>query len=95
MLTKLKMLYPALSDELLSLLLENATTFICDYCNLDNLDSSLNAVLFRIVQEDVTKLDSQGIASESAGGDSVSYASDYSPAIYRALNKHKRIRTVK
>ena len=95
MLQKLKLLYPALSDELLSLLLENATTFVCDYCNLDNLDSSLNAALFRIIQEDVTKLDSQGIGSESAGGDSVSYTTDYSPAIYKALNKHKRIRTVK
>ena len=95
MLKKLKMLYPALSDDIISLLLENATTFVCDYCNLDNLDSSMNAVLFRIIQEDVTKLDSQGISSESAGGDSVSYATDYSSAIYKALNKHKRIRTVK
>lgn len=95
MLEKLRLLYPAISEELLSILLENAETFVCDYCNLDAVDSSLNAVLFRIIQEDVTKLDSQGLNSESAGGDSVSYTSDYSPAIYKALNKHKRIRTVK
>ena len=94
MLEKLKLLYPAISDDVLSLLLENASNFVCDYCNLDCLDSSMNAVLFRIIQEDVTKLDSQGLSSESAGGDSLSYTTDYSPAIYKALNKHKRIRTV-
>lgn len=93
MLEKLKLLYPALSDELLSLLLENAITFVCDYCHIDEVDSSLNATLFKIVQEDLSKLDSQGIGSESAGGVSVSYTSDYSPAIYNSLNKHKRIRT--
>lgn len=93
MLTKLKILYPALSDELLSLLLENATDFVCDYCHLDEVDSSLNATIFKIVQEDLTKLDSQGLSSESAGGVSLSYTSDYSPAIYASLNKHKRIRT--
>ena len=93
MLTKLKILYPALSDELLSLLLENAITFVCDYCHIDEVDSSLNATLFKIIQEDLSKIDSQGLSSESAGGVSVSYASDYSPAIYASLNKHKRVRT--
>lgn len=93
MLSKLKILYPALSDELLSLLLENAITFVCDYCHIDEVDSSLNATIFKIIQEDLTKIDSQGIASESTGGVSVSYTSDYSAAIYKSLNKHKRIRT--
>ena len=67
MLTKLKILYPALSDELLSLLLENAITFVCDYCHIDEVDSSLNATLFKIIQEDLSKIDSQGLSSESAG----------------------------
>lgn len=95
MLEKLKLLYPAIPDELLALLLENATNFVCDYCNLDELDSSLNSVLFRIVQEDLNKVDSQGLGSESAGGVSVSYTSDYSPMVYKALNRHKRIRVVR
>lgn len=95
MLEKLKLLYPAIPDELLTLLLENATNFVCDYCNLDELDSSLNSVLFRIVQEDLNKVDSQGLGSESAGGVSVSYTSDYSPMVYKALNRHKRIRVVR
>lgn len=95
MLEKLKILYPAIPEELLSLLLENATTFVCDYCNIEQVDSSLNPVIFRIVQEDLNKVDSQGLSSESTGGVSVSYQTDYSSMVYRALNKHKRIRTVK
>lgn len=93
MLKKLKLLYPALSDELLQLLLENAITFVCDYCHIDEVDSSLNATIFKIIQEDLSKIDSQGLSSESAGGVSVSYTSDYSPVIYASLNKHKRVRT--
>ena len=95
MIEKLKILYPAIPDELLSLLLENAQTFICDYCNLDEIDSSLNATLFRIIQEDLNKVDAQGMTSESAGGVSIAYTSDYSLAVYASLNKHKRIRTVR
>ena len=95
MIEKLKILYPAIPDELLSLLLENAQTFICDYCNLDEIGSSLNATLFRIIQEDLNKVDAQGMTSESAGGVSIAYTSDYSPAVYASLNKHKRIRTVR
>lgn len=95
MIEKLKILYPAIPDELLSLLLENAQTFICDYCNLDEIDSSLNATLFRIIQEDLNKVDAQGMTSESAGGVSIAYTSDYSPSVYASLNKHKRIRTVR
>ncbi len=95
MLEKLKILYPAIPDELLSLLLENAITFVCDYCNLDEVDSSLNATIFRIVQEDLNKVDAQGFSSESAGGVSISYTSDYSPSVYASLNKHKRVKTVR
>ena len=95
MLEKLKILYPAIPDELLSLLLENAITFVCDYCNLDEVDSSLNATIFRIVKEDLNKVDAQGFSSESAGGVSISYTSDYSPSVYASLNKHKRVKTVR
>lgn len=95
MLEKLKILYPAIPDELLSLLLENAITFVCDYCNLDEVDSSLNATIFRIVQEDLNKIDAQGFSSESAGGVSISYTSDYSPSVYASLNKHKHVKTVR
>lgn len=92
--TKLALLYPSLSDKVLSLLVDNAKSYACDYCNLPEYDDSLDSTVFRMVQEDVTKVDSQGMASESAGGVSVSYTSDYSPMVYRTLNKSKHIRLV-
>ena len=92
--SKLALLYPSLSDELLALLVDNAKSYVCDYCNLPEYDDSLDSTVFRMVQEDVTKVDSQGMASESAGGVSVSYTSDYSPMVYRTLNKSKRVRLV-
>lgn len=92
MLEKLKILYPAIPDDLLMLMLENAEFFICDYCNLAEYTSSLDSVLFRMVQEDLTKVDAQGMSSESAGGVSISYTSDYSPSIYKSLNRHKKIK---
>lgn len=91
---KLGLLYPSLSQELLSLLVDNAKSYVCDYCNLPEYDDSLDSTVFRMVQEDVTKVDSQGMSSESAGGVSVSYTSDYSPMVYRTLNKSKRVRLV-
>lgn len=94
MLDKLKLLYPGISDELLSLLLENAQSFVCDYCNLQEYDEALDATLLRVLQEDITKLDAQGMSGESAGGVSISYTSDYSPSVYASLNKHKRIKTI-
>lgn len=94
MLDKLKLLYPGISDELLTLLLENAQSFVCDYCNLQEYDEALDATLLRILQEDITKLDAQGMSGESAGGVSISYTSDYSPSVYASLNRHKRIKTI-
>lgn len=91
---KVKLLYPSLSDDVLSLLVDNAKSYACDYCNLPEYDDSLDSTVFRMVQEDVTKVDSQGMSSESAGGVSVSYTSDYSPMVYKALNKSKKIRLV-
>lgn len=92
MLEKLKILYPAIPDELLALLLENAENFICDYCNLDEYSNALDSTLFKMVQEDLTKVDAQGMSSESAGGVSVSYTTDYSQSIYKSLNRHKKIK---
>lgn len=94
MLEKLALLYPGVDEERLQCLLDAAQAFVLDYCNLDEYDTALDAVVLRVVQEDVTKMDSHGLASESAGGVSASYTDDYAPAVYRALNKHKRVRTL-
>ena len=94
MIEKLKMLYPAINEQVLSLLLDNAEAFVCDYCNVDALTPALESIVFKLVQEDVSKLSAEGLSSESTGGNSVSYQEDYSPSIYTRLNRHKRIKVV-
>lgn len=94
MIEKLKMLYPAIDEQILTLLLDNAEAFVCDYCNVDLLTPSLESIAFKIIQEDISKLGSEGLSNESTGGNSVSYQEDYSPSIYKRLNRHKKIKVV-
>lgn len=95
MLTKLKLLYPAINEEILGLLLDSAKQFIVDYCGLDAYDAKFDSILLRMVQEDVNQLYSEGFHSESAEGSSVSYSPDYSERIYRTLNRNKKVRVVR
>lgn len=95
MLTKLKLLYPAINEEILGLLLDSAKQFIVDYCGLDAYDAKFDSILLRMVQEDVNQLYSEGFQSESAEGSSVSYSPDYSERIYRTLNRNKKVRVVR
>lgn len=94
MLEKLKLLYPSLQEETLSLLLEAAQQFAADYCGLAAYSSKLDAAVLRMVQEDITALYSEGLSSESLEGTSVSYAGDYTDRVYRLLNRNKHVRTV-
>lgn len=95
MLDKLKLLYPAVDESVLSLLLESAQQFAMDYCGLASYDETLDGVVLRMCQEDINSLGAEGFTSESAEGSSVSYSPDYSDRVYRALNRRKRIRTVR
>ena len=95
MLTKLKLLYPAINEEILGLLLDSAKQLIVDYCGLDAYDAKFDSILLRMVQEDVNQLYSEGFQSESAEGSSVSYSPDYSERIYRTLNRSKKVRVVR
>ena len=94
MLQKLKLLYPALDEEILLLLLDNAEAYACAYCHLDTLPSSMEPIAIRMVQEDVSRLYAEGFNSESTAGNSVSYKDDYSSIITKMLNRYKRVRAV-
>lgn len=94
MLTKLKLLYPSADQEIISLLLDNATTYFLTYCNLEEVPEGAAPLLIRMVQEDMNKLYAEGYNSESVGGNSTAYETDYTPQLRKLLNKFKRIRTV-
>lgn len=90
---KLKLLYPSVDMEVIELVLEQAQSFILDYCNLEELPESLSSVLLEMSKQDLNRLRSEGITSEGGGGSSVSYETDYTKQVYKRLNKHKRIKT--
>ena len=94
MLNKLEMLYPSMPHDTLSLLLDAAKQFAMDYCGLTFYDEALNGTVLRMAQEDINSLYAEGFLSESAEGSSVSYTNDYSPRIYKTLNRFKRVKTV-
>ena len=93
MLVKLQLLYPSLQPEVLSLIIESAEQFVVDYCGLSAYSNTFDGVVFRMCQEDINSLYAEGYTSESLEGSSVSYTNDYSSRIYKALNKHKHVRT--
>lgn len=92
---KLLLLYPALDEEVIALAVEQAQSFILDFCNLKEVPTALNSTLLEMCKQDLNKLKSEGVTSESAGGSSVSYETDYTDKIYKTLRKHRKIRLVK
>ncbi len=91
---KLALLYPAIENNVIELVFAQAQSFVLDYCNLDEIPSGLESVLFDMCKQDINKLLSEGFASESAGGSSISYETDYTNTVYKRLKKHKRLKTL-
>ena len=91
---KLALLYPSIDEEVIALVVEQAQSFILDYCNLEEIPDELNFILLDMCKQDINKLKSEGLSSESAGGSSLSYETDYTANVYKCLKKHKRIKTL-
>lgn len=91
---KLILLYPSVDIAVLALVIEQVQAFVLDYCNLEEIPESLSSVMLEMCKQDLNKMLSQGISSQSAGGSTVSYEQDYTQNVYKRLKKHKRIKTV-
>ena len=91
---KLALLYPAIDSKVIELVCAQALSFVLDYCNLEEVPSGLESVLFDMCKQDINKLLAEGFQSESAGGSSISYSTDYTEPVYKRLKKHKRIKTL-
>lgn len=79
-------------DSLLNVLLDNAKDFATDYCNLDDYDTKFDSIIMKMVLESYNKLGAEGTSSKNYSGISESYTDDYSPAIYKQLNKHRHLK---
>lgn len=91
---KLGLLYPSVDGNVIALVIEQVQSFVLDYCNLKEIPEALESVMLDMAKQDLNKMLSQGITSQSAGGSSVSYEQDYTQNVYKRLKKHKRIKTI-
>ena len=91
---KLTLLYPSVDIAVIALVIEQVQSFVLDYCNLQEVPEILESVMVEMCKQDINKLLSQGISSQSAGGSTVSYEQDYTQNVYKRLKKHKRIKTI-
>lgn len=92
--TNLQILYPSVDENIIDLAIEIVEDYIKDYCNLSEIPTELKGTELSMAQEDINKLQSEGFQSETAGGASISYLTDYSDKIYKSLNRHKKPRLV-
>lgn len=81
-------------DSLLQMLLEDAEGEILDYCNRDVLPDKAQALQRELAIVYYNRLGSEGEASRSEGGISVSYINDIPEGIKSRLNAFRRLKLV-
>lgn len=81
-------------DDLLSLLIENATQEVLTYTNQKSITDSLNTAILLVVVYNFNRIGTEGVDSEGYSGVSFAYSSDYPDNIMRLLKKQKKILTV-
>lgn len=97
MLDKLKLLLNIKDDtfdELLSILIALCKEEAYTYCNLDDYDERLDAIVIQMVIERYNRIGSEGATSQSGSGASASYDSFYSEKVVRLLNKHRKVKMI-
>lgn len=80
-------------DELLELLIAQATTEARDYTNNRDV-SKLSAAITKMVVYNYNRLGTEGLASEGYSGVSYTYAADYPDAVLRLLKQCRKIVTL-
>lgn len=81
-------------DDLLSLLIENATQEVLTYTNQKSINDSLNTAILLVVVYNFNRIGTEGVDSEGYSGVNFAYSSDYPDSIMRLLKKQKKIQTI-
>lgn len=97
MLNKVKLLLGLTADntkdDLLTLLIEQATEEAIAYTHNDCVDELLTAIQ-RMVVYNYNRLGTEGVDSEGYSGVSYGYSSDYPDSIKRMLNAKRKLMTL-
>lgn len=81
-------------DAALRFLIEDCKAFAMEYCNLTEYSDKLDNAVTRMVLERRSQTGNEGISGVSYAGASETYLTDYSEPIYKALRKHRRLKTL-
>ncbi|WP_305153805.1 phage head-tail connector protein [uncultured Clostridium sp.] len=92
---KLKIRLNEEDTALLEQLLEDAESEMLDYCNREELLPRMLGLQRELAIIYYNRLGSEGEASRSEGGVSVSYSTDIPENIKRRLNSYRRLKAVK
>lgn len=77
-------------DELLELLIKQATNEAKEYIGVDKLTAGMKVTVGKMVIYNYNRLGTEGLDSESYSGVSFNYSSDYPISILRELDTAKR-----
>ena len=80
-------------DELLELLISQATAEAADYTNNKDV-SKLSGAIIKMVIYNYNRLGTEGIDSEGYSGVSYSYSTDYPNSVLRLLNSCRKLKTL-
>ena len=78
-------------DNLLNLLIDNATEFAVTYTKNPDVESFYGCIQ-RIVVYDYNRMDTEGLTSESYSGLMFNYAADYPEAVLKPLRAYRKVR---
>ena len=93
-LEKLKLKLDESNDDILNLLLEDAEAEILDYTNRTELLPKMEGLQRELAIVYYNRMGSEGEASRSEGGVSVSYITDIPSNIKSRLNSYRRLKAV-
>lgn len=80
-------------DALLSILLEQATSELKQYCYRDELPEEANNVIIDMAVVKYNLLGTEGLSSQSYSGMNEAYA-NYSPQLIKSMNRYRKVKTL-
>lgn len=80
-------------DALLSILLEQATSELKQYCYREQLPVEANNVIIDMAVVKYNLLGTEGLSSQSYSGMNEAYA-NYSPQLIKAMNRYRKVKTL-
>lgn len=97
MLEKIKVLLgivDASKDNLLNILIDQAQDDVITYTRNPECIYALGNIICQMVIYKYNRLGTEGLNSEGYSGVSFSYTADYPAAIYKSLNRYKKVKTL-